>query len=49
MSAIKIETNENGVTWYKLDGETYGVTLDGRLLDCDGIPYVDNEVLEQLT
>ncbi len=49
-----LETSENGVKWYELDGADYGtsvefnseivgVTEDDRILDCDGIPYTEGD------
>lgn len=50
----KIDTNDNGVSWYELNGtdygttvefecETVGVTDDNRILDCDGIPCTEGD------
>lgn len=58
MNTVKtIETNENGVTWYEINGvdfgtgfefenETVGVTDCGRILDCDGCPVTAGDGLE---
>ena len=48
--ATKITENENGVTWYEVNGtewgfdkEVFGMTDDGRLLDCDGCPMTNGD------
>ena len=57
VTAKKLDTNENGVTWYELNGfdsacdydfenETFGITKDGRVLDCDGCPCTAGDWLE---
>lgn len=54
-NVTKIETNENGVTWYEITGEcngfefnneSVGVTSDNRILDCDGCPVTEGDHLE---
>jgi hypothetical protein len=34
-----ISIDENGNKWFEMDSHTYGLTLDNRLLDSDGIPF----------
>ena len=34
-----IETNENGIKWFDVDGVVYGLDQDQRLLDDCGAPY----------
>lgn len=50
-----IDTNENGVTWYEVTGnihgfdfncESMGMTIDDRVLDCDGCPVTPGDHLE---
>ena len=52
-SATKIETNENGVTWFTINGTTHefdnevvGLTEGGRVLDCDGCPVTPGDNFE---
>lgn len=33
-----ITTDDNGNNWYEFEGNEYGVTPEGRVIDCDGIP-----------
>lgn len=57
ITAKHIETNENGVKWFKLNGfhsgteinfvdEVVGLTEDGRALDCDGAPVTPGDYYE---
>ncbi len=57
LSFEKIETNENGVNWYQIEGtdygtgvcfetEVFGVTNEGRILDCDGAPLTEGDTIE---
>ncbi len=50
----KIESNENGITWYEVNGtdtgtnetfenEIVGVTDDNVILDCDGSPSTEGD------
>lgn len=32
------ETDEGPIHWYRIDGETYGTTEDGKILDSGGCP-----------
>ena len=34
-----ITTDGNGNKWFNIDGNTYGITEDGRVMDDQGIPY----------
>lgn len=43
MKTILINTDDNGNKWYDVGGVIYGLTCDARLLDCDGIPYQDDD------
>jgi hypothetical protein len=45
MSVKYIETDitdEGEVRWYEIDGVTYGATSDGKILDSDGDPLVND-------
>lgn len=33
-------TDETTIDWYSIDGVTYGVTGEGKVLDSDGVPVV---------
>lgn len=47
MKSTYLETNENGVKWYEVSGDyqgVYGLTRDGRVLDCDGLPMTDGDI-----
>lgn len=35
-------TDEGNITWYDIDGVTYGATSDGKILDSDGAPLVND-------
>ena len=52
-SATKINTSENGVTWFTINGtahefdnEVVGLTEGGRILDCDGCPVEPGDNFE---
>lgn len=57
MTNIKNLGGDNGVTWFEISGtdrgtdwefegvETYGVTDDDRILDCDGCPIKETDRL----
>lgn len=41
MSVEYLETDiyyEGTVNWYKIDGEAFGITSNGKVLDSDGVP-----------
>lgn len=49
-----LETSDNGINWYELNGVDYGtnvefesevigVTEDNKILDCDGIPCTEGD------
>jgi hypothetical protein len=51
-----IVTNENGVRWIEVSGfdygtglrfhsDTFGITLEGKILDCDGCPLTEGDTL----
>lgn len=40
-------TDETTIKWYSVDGVAYGITSDGKILDSDGIPLVDDGVIRQ--
>jgi hypothetical protein len=35
-------TDETTIDWYCIDGVTYGATSDGKILDSDGVPLVND-------
>lgn len=35
-------TDETTIDWYSIDGVTYGATSDGKILDSDGVPLVND-------
>jgi hypothetical protein len=35
-------TDEGNIDWYDIDGVTYGATSDGKILDSDGMPLVND-------
>ena len=35
-------TDEILIGWYEIDGVTYGATTDGKMLDSDGEPLVND-------
>jgi hypothetical protein len=35
-------TDEATIDWYDIDGVTYGATSDGKILDSDGAPLVND-------
>lgn len=35
-------TDETTISWYRVDGVSYGVTGDGKVLDSDGVPLVND-------
>jgi hypothetical protein len=34
--------DEYTIAWYDIDGETFGATSDGKILDGDGVPVVND-------
>lgn len=35
-------TDEGRIDWYEIDGVTCGRTSDGKILDSDGVPLVND-------
>jgi len=58
MTAINKIDSDNGVTWFDINGidsgtgwefdgaETFGLTKDSRVLDCDGCPLTAGDLQE---
>ena len=44
MTNVKfLSDDDNGNKWYEVNGSTYGVTTDGRIMDKDGIPFPSDD------
>lgn len=53
VKVINIEVNDNSVKWFSLEGhdygtdvvldDTYGLTQDNKILDCDGCPMTEGD------
>ena len=41
---IKYITNSGDSKWFDIDGILYGVSFDGVVMDCNGIPFTNEDL-----
>ena len=46
---IKYITNSGDSKWFDIDGILYGVSFDGVVMDCNGIPFTDDDLNRNLS